>query len=203
MKQELQAVVTILALVNPAMCATIFMRSEGARPPATKRRDAVSAVVAITAILLVAAVAGTTILHAFGVSLNAFACAGGGVLVWIGAGMMTSTPGDASDGQGASPQPGSPIAPLILFAASPGTITGVITVSASHSELAVPVTSIVAIAVTSVVLAIVLMLAARLDGGQSRGGLLRQVVTSYMGLIVIAMGIQFALAGFKAFMASG
>ena len=40
------------------------------------------------------------------------------------------------------------LAPLILFAASPGTITGVITVAAAHSERALPGTALLAIGVT-------------------------------------------------------
>ena len=58
--------------------------------------------------------------------------AGGGVLAWMGfsmlSGQATSTAlGNAPANSGAS------LTPLVLFAASPGTITGVITRSAAHT----------------------------------------------------------------------
>lgn len=200
MKHELQAIATILSLVNPAMCATMFLRIEGGRPRRAQMIDAGKAVMIIAVVLFIAAVAGTAILRVFGISLSAFACAGGGVLVWIGAKMLTSNQNDGGEKNEKTSGNASSLAPLILFAASPGTITGVITVAAAHSQL---VPAILAIAVTSIVLLAVLMATARLGGGGSQGGLVRQMVTSYMGLIVIAMGVQFALTGFKDFMGTG
>ncbi len=197
MQEELQATATILALVNPAMCASIFLRAESTRTPRERTGDAVRGVLSITAILVVAALAGTGILEVFGVSLSAFACAGGGILIWIGVGMLRAAADGVDDAGGRG---GSSLAPLILFGASPGTITGVITVAAAHSERSLPMTALVAIGVTASVLLTVLVLAARFGGGGHQGGLARQIVTSYMGLIVIAMGIQFALTGFKEFM---
>ena len=200
MKSELQAIATILSLVNPAMCAAIFLESRADAPSRGRVADAAKAVAAITAVLLVAALAGTNILNVFGVSLSAFSCAGGGILVWIGVRMLSSSETSRKQDESRTADGASSLAPLILFAASPGTITGVITVSASHSKLGLPTTAIVAITVTAVVLLMVLMGAARFGGGRGEGGLLRSMVTSYMGLIVIAMGIQFALTGFKEFM---
>ena len=40
-------------------------------------------------------------------------------------------------------------------------------------------------------------------GGAAGGGLVRDMVTRYTGLIVIAMGIQCALTGVKSFMGFG
>ena len=92
------------------------------------------------------------------------------------------------------------LTPLILFAASPGTITGVITLAVAHAKLALPVTALVAVAVAVVVMWVVMALVAH---GESRArgadGLLNDMVTRFMGLIVIAMGVQFALTGFHNF----
>jgi len=89
---------------------------------------------------------------------------------------------------------------LILFAASPGTITGVITLSTAHSRLQLPVTALVAILVTTLVTLLVMLLAARLGGSKAEGGFLRDTTTRLMGLIVLSMGVQFALTGYRAFM---
>ncbi len=116
-----------------------------------------------------------------------------------GLGMLNgnSAESDAS----AQDQPSAPtsLTPLILFAASPGTITAVITLAVAHWRTDLPVTALVAIAVTIVVTFCVMLLIAFL-GGQQQGGFFRETVTRFMGLIVVAMGVQFALTGFKSFM---
>jgi multiple antibiotic resistance protein len=89
--------------------------------------------------------------------------------------------------------------PLILFAASPGTITGVITLSAAHTGLDLPVTALVAIAVAGVVTWLVLLLVSRVTAKASEGGSARDMITRFMGLIVLSMGVQFALTGLRKF----
>ena len=92
------------------------------------------------------------------------------------------------------------LTPLILFAASPGTITGVITLSAAHSRLDLPVTALIAVVVASGVTWLVLLLMARISNQKdSEPGFARVTMTSFMGLIVLAMGVQFALTGFRQF----
>ena len=44
MKNELQAIATLFSLVNPAMCATMFMRIEKGRSRNTQIKDATKAV---------------------------------------------------------------------------------------------------------------------------------------------------------------
>ena len=90
------------------------------------------------------------------------------------------------------------IGPLILFAASPGTITGVITLAVAHSRPLLPVTALVAVAVATAVLWILMVLMAR-GGTRAPGGLLRDTATRFIGLIIVAMGVQFALTGARSF----
>ena len=92
------------------------------------------------------------------------------------------------------------LTPLILFAASPGTITGVITLSAAHTRMKLPVTSLVAIAVATGITWLGIVLVARFGGKPGGGGFLRDTLTRFMGLIVLSMGVQFALTGYHAFM---
>jgi multiple antibiotic resistance protein len=139
-------------------------------------------------------------LNVFGISLNAFACAGGGILVWIGAGMLKSKPEDSPADAAQPSKPGASLAPLILFAASPGTIMGVITIAAAHEQRFLPVTAIVGVLVTLVILAVALMMATRVVGLLRRVALVKEMITSYMGVIVIAMGVQFAMNGMKGFL---
>ena len=145
-EQLLQAIVTVLSLVNPAICGAMFAQIETNHSPGQQAADATKAVLATMVILAISALVGTQLLHLFGVSLDAFMVAGGGVLAWMGFSMLS--------GQATSPTSdsaltsrGPSLTPLVLFAASPGTITGVITLSAAHTGLDLPVTALVAIAV--------------------------------------------------------
>jgi multiple antibiotic resistance protein len=200
MQNTLQAIVTVLTLINPAICAATFMRIEAGRPPAEQLADATRSVLAVLVILLIAALAGAQLLDLFGISMDAFMVAGGAVLACIGFAMLRG-PGD-SNGRNDAAQGGKPsLTPLILFAASPGTITGVITLAVAHTGRAIPVTALVAVGVAAAVLWLVLALAVRFGGRRRESsGFVRDTITRFMGLIVIAMGVQFALTGVRAFM---
>jgi len=197
MQQELQAIVTVLSLVNPLVCGAMFARIEGERSTHERRRDAIKVALAVVIILSGAALVGTQLLHLFGVSLDAFMVAGGGVLAWMGYSMLS--------GHGSSPSPSepsgtsAPLTPLILFAASPGTITGVITLSAAHTKLGFPVTALIAIVVASALTWLAMVLVAGVAHQSVKGGFARDAATRFMGLIVISMGVQFALTGLRQF----
>jgi multiple antibiotic resistance protein len=198
MREHLQAIVTVLSLVNPAICGAMFAQIEENRSRGQRVADATKAVLATTAILTVSALVGTQLLHLFGVSLDAFMVAGGGVLAWMGFSMLSGH-ATSSASSNAPPHSGASLMPLILFAASPGTITGVITLSAAHTELDLPVTALVAIAVAGVVTWLVLLLVSRVTTKASEGGSARDMVTRFMGLIVLSMGVQFPLTGLHKF----
>ena len=199
MQDQIQAIVTLLSLVNPAICGMMFVQAETGRSGGERLIDASRVMLEIVVILVVAALIGTKMLHLFGVSLDAFMVAGGGVLAWMGFTMlsgepMTSPPSATGANRGAS------VTPLILFAASPGTITGVITISAAHTRLDLPVTALVAIAIVMPFTWLVMLLVVRLAGQPNAGGFVRETMTRLMGLIVLSMGVQFALTGYRAFM---
>lgn len=202
MEAHLQAIVTVLSLINPAVCAGIFAHSESGRTQMERRRDATKAAVAVALILVIAAVLGTRILQVFGLSTDAFMVAGGVVLGWMGFSMLSGGPVGLSSPQDAKVGYVS-TAPLVLFAASPGTITGVITISAAHTLDGVPETALVAVAVGAVVLWLVLLLTIQWGRKASRPNLFSETASRFMGLIVLAMGIQFGLQGFRSFMGEG
>ncbi len=60
------------------------------------------------------------------------------------------------------------LAPLILFAASPGTISGVITLVVAHSRLEIPVTALIAVGVATAIMWLAIMLGVLL-GTRDRG----------------------------------
>ena len=197
MKEQLQAIVTVLSLVNPAICGAMFAQIEENRSRGQQLADATKAMLATTVILTVSALIGTQLRHLFGVSLDAFMVAGGGVLAWMGFSMLSGQ-AISPKSQNAPSNSGASLTPLVLFAASPGTITGVITLSAAHTGLDLPVTALVAIAVAGLLTWLVLLLVSR-AAKAGEGGSARDMITRFMGLIVLSMGVQFALTGLRKF----
>ncbi|MDX2437018.1 MAG: MarC family protein [Acidobacteriota bacterium] len=187
MTLHLQAFVTVLSLINPAVCGMIFESAESSRSRAQRLGDAAKATAAILVILELAALFGIRILNLFGISLDVFSIAGGGVLLWMGFSMLK--------GSNAGSSSGSSLTPLILFAASPGTITGVITLAVSHSRDALPVTALVSVAAATLVTWLVLMAISLGNVKAGKPGFVRATIQSLMGLIVMAMGTQFAAEG--------
>jgi multiple antibiotic resistance protein len=197
MEKYTQAIFTILSLVNPVICAAIFSKMVNAKSSSAKMLQATKAIVAIGTILCLAALAGARVLQMFGISLDAFQVAGGMVLVWMGFIMLrgNSSPTAKVD----SSEEEISLTPLILFAASPGTITGVITLSVAHAKNNIPVTAIVAVVVALAITWLVMILATR-KSGASKQGLMHDVSSRFMGLIVLSMGVQFVLTGLKQFL---
>ncbi len=126
----------------------MFAQIEAGQTRAVRIIDATKAALAVLVILLVAALAGARLLQIFGVSLDAFSTAGGGVLTWIGFSMLRGISPQARDPSKDGAAEKRSLTPVILFAASPGTITGVITLAVAHAKLALPVTALAAVAVT-------------------------------------------------------
>ena len=196
MQQQLQAIVTVLSLVNPLICGAMFARIEAERSTLERRGDAIKVTLAVVIILSGAALIGTHLLHLFGVSLDAFMVAGGGILAWMGFSMLSGHGSSAPSGPSGT---GASLTPLILFAASPGTITGVITLSAANTRLGFPVTALVAVVVASALTWLAMVVVARVVHQSTGGGFARDAATRFMGLIVISMGVQFALTGLRQF----
>ncbi|WP_163025898.1 MarC family protein [Chachezhania antarctica] len=199
MNQQLQALATIISLVNPVVCVMIFSGLVAGKPRAAAFREATAAMAIVAFVLTIAALFGTNVLKAFGISLDAFSVAGGAVLMFIGFSMLAGGSSSPS-GDTADEDPG--LGKLVLFAASPGTMTGVITIATAHSRDGFPVTALVSIAVVCVFTWGLLMVASVKGPGDGKPSLRREMASRYMGLIIVAMGIQFALTGYKAFMAA-
>lgn len=201
--EYIQATVTFLSLINPVVCAAIFAAIEAGQPRDVRFSDASKAAAAILIILSGAALVGVRLLHVFGLSLDVFQVAGGVVLAWMGFSMLAGRGPLTAPSKGGGTTDARSLGPLILFAASPGTITGVITLSANHTRLGFPVTALVGTALAALVTWIVLLAAGGWTGKGGGGGLAHDLMTRFMGLIVLAMGFQFGLAGVKAFFGTG
>jgi multiple antibiotic resistance protein len=130
-----------------------------------------------------------------------FRIVGGMIIAYMGFDMLSGrhTVGQAPPAD-ADINAQSSLAPLIMFAAGPGTITAVVTLAAVHTPDGLPTTAIVAAVIGAAVTFGALLLAIQMGSRLGQGT--QAIVTRFMGLIVASMGMQFVLEGLKAFLHS-
>ena len=196
--QMLQAIITIVAVINPVVCGSIFLTLTPTLTPAQRRASAVKVAISIVVILMSSALVGLKVLGIFGISLDVFRVVGGMIIAYMGFDMLrgshTVAQAPPTDDDVSA---NSSLGPLIMFAAGPGTITATVTLAAVHTPDRLPVTAIAAVLVGAGVTLAALLLAIQLGPRLGRGT--QAIVTRFMGLIVASMGMQFVLVGLKAF----
>ena len=121
-----QAIVTVLAVINPVVCGSIFLTLTPKLAVAQRRRAAVKVALSILIILLTSALIGLKVLSTFNISLDVFRIVGGMIIAYMGFDMLSGrhSVGQAPPSDDDADATGS-LAPLIMFAAGPGTITAV------------------------------------------------------------------------------
>ena len=72
-----QAIVTVLAVINPVVCGSIFLTLTPKLGPVQRRRAAVKVALSILIILVASALVGLKVLSIFGISLDVFRIVGG------------------------------------------------------------------------------------------------------------------------------
>jgi MarC family membrane protein len=196
--QILQAIVTVLAVINPVVCGSLFLTLTPNLNAPERRREAAKSALSILIILMASALVGLKVLSIFGISLDVFRVVGGMIIAYMGFDMLRGghTVAQAPPENGDASIQGS-LVPLLMFAAGPGTITAVVTLAAVHTPDGLPITAIIAAVVGAGVTFVALILAVRLGPRLGRGT--QATVTRFMGLIVASMGMQFVLVGLKAF----
>jgi multiple antibiotic resistance protein len=193
--------VTVLAVINPVVCGSIFLTLTPKLALAQRRWAAVKVTLSIFIILVTSALVGLKVLSIFNISLDVFRIVGGMIIAYMGFDMLSGrhTVGQAPPAD-ADVNAQSSLAPLIMFAAGPGTITAVVTLAAVHTPDGLPTTAIVAAVIGAAVTFGALLLAIQMGSRLGQGT--QAIVTRFMGLIVASMGMQFVLEGLKAFLHS-
>lgn len=190
MEQYSQSIIAMLAVINPVVCGAMLLHIQQGKGLHDNIKAALKAMSIVLIILIVSALAGKYILNAFGISMEAFKIVGGVIIGFIGIQMMfgLNKPNEAEDGD---------LSNLIMFAASPGTIAMVITLAAVNNGYDFPASALVGIIVAVLVslgIIIFMLYMARKKTSTKQG-----FITKFMGLIIVAMGLQFMLDGIKDF----
>jgi multiple antibiotic resistance protein len=144
---------------------------------------------------------GLKVLSIFGISLDVFRMVGGMIIAYMGFDMLRgrSLVGQAPPSE-SEVNASESLAPLIMFAAGPGTITAVVTLAVVHTPDGLPWTALAAAVIGAAVTLAILLFS--ISAGSHLSQSTQAFVTRFMGLIVASMGMQFVLAGLKAFLAS-
>jgi multiple antibiotic resistance protein len=193
-----QAIVTVLAVINPMVCGSIFLNLTSKMERSQQHRSACKVSVGILIILTASALFGRDVLQVFSISLEVFQIVGGVIIAYMGFDMLSGRHTVGRRPPEADRDTGVLLAPLLMFAAGPGTIAAVVTLTAAHASDGLPSTALVAAVVGAAVTFAALLLAIR--AGARLGHAAQAGITRFMGLIVASMGMQFILVGVKAFM---
>ena len=193
---------SIIIVVNPLAATLIFVSLTGTMDQAAKLKIAREASQFALAVLLIFTFGGGWILQIFGISIEAFRIAGGVLLFGIGMDMvyaktsrtkMTAT--EKYEGQDTDDIAIMPLA--IPMIAGPGAITSVIVMNeAMPMGLAaiamVPLAVIVAIGITYYMMKNADVIVRRIGQREYRA------VNRLMGMLLIAIAVQFIIVGIKA-----
>lgn len=195
-----QAVVAILAIVNPIGAAPLFASMTSEMSRAQRRSAALRASLAALLVLAVSAMSGELILSAFGITLPAFQAGGGLVVLLMGLEMLRGAPSKVQHVQAAGEGPeDSILVPFVMpLVAGPGAITTVVTLTTArdpgvHDRIRV----LIAVTIVAAILCVFLLGAGLLS--KLLSGRAHQVFVRFMGLILVAVGSQMLLAGVARF----
>ena len=87
--QMVQAIVTVLAVINPVVCGSILLTLTPKLAPAQRRRKAVRVALSILIILIASALIGLRVLSVFSISLDVFRIVGGMIIAYMGFDMLS------------------------------------------------------------------------------------------------------------------
>ncbi|WOX57500.1 MarC family protein [Methanoculleus receptaculi] len=193
---------SIIIVVNPLAATLIFVSLTGSMDQAAKLKIAREASEFALAILLIFTFGGGWILQIFGISIEAFRIAGGILLFGIGMDMvyaktsrtkMTAT--EKYEGQDTDDIAIMPLA--IPMIAGPGAITSVIVLMNEALEMgpaaiaAVPIAVVAAIGINYYMMKNADVIVRRIGQREYRA------VNRLMGMLLIAIAVQFIIVGIK------
>jgi multiple antibiotic resistance protein len=189
---------SLFTVIDPIAAAPVFAATTRHEAAPRRRRTLLRATIAALIALVLFALAGSTLLRLFGVTIDAFRIAGGVLFVGMALPMLRGT---SHDGSGhaveGAPGGGDPsVVPLgIPLIAGPGAMTTVMVLMGQTTSAAHVASLFAALVLALVATAIVLAVAPRALARMGPAGL--ELTSRIMGLIVLVVGIQFIIDGIR------
>ncbi|WP_084582812.1 MarC family protein [Sphingomonas azotifigens] len=198
--------VTFFVIIDPPGCAPIFAGLTAGTNAVHRRAMAVRAVMVASIILLGFALFGEALLHALGISLNAFRIAGGIMLFLIALEMVfekrTERREDRAEKVKAEDPVDISIFPMAMpMIAGPGSIASVMLLMAQSKGI--EQSAVVLAAMLAVLLLCVLALLAAGPIMRIVGAKIEAVVSRLLGVLLAALAVQFVIDGIRAALAAG
>ncbi|MCE9623838.1 MAG: NAAT family transporter [Deltaproteobacteria bacterium] len=197
----LHATVALLAMVNPLEAVQFFPTFTQGGSPAQLRQAALKATFYAFMILTVSALVGRYILMAFGISTSAFQAAGGLVIMTVGFRMLWGMGQDCSGSNAPNANPAESVGLLVPFVmpivTGPGAITTAITLVTRQETMQ----NLIIVQAAIVVNAVILWLSLRASVMLSKriGHRIQDLISRFMGLILLAIGSQLLMTGVRTF----
>ena len=192
---------SLIFIVDPIATIPSFLALTADAQMDERRHMAKRAAWTCFAVLAAFAMAGTLIFKMFGITLPAFRIAGGLIMILIGLDMVqarrSQTKETPAETQQAMEKEDVGIVPLgVPMLAGPGSISTVIALMAQSTTWQHSVSIIVAVALTAFISYRTLPFADRL--GRRMGDTGIHILTRFMGLLLMAIAVQFILSGLTA-----
>lgn len=201
----LNAFVTLLVTVDPAGLAPLFLAVTAGMNRAERNQVAVRASLIGLGVLILFALAGSTILAVLGITLPAFRIAGGLLLFYIAFEMIFERRQERHERSAERAITHDMIRNIAVFPlaipliAGPGAVSAAVLLSGSFTGALSLTTLAVIIAVVIAITYLVFVLADRIDAVLGETG--RSILTRLLGLVLAALAVQFVADGIKALIA--
>lgn len=198
---------SLFAVIDPLGCIPFFSGQTAGMDRRAKRRVLVKALIVSLVLLLLFTYGGTAILHAFGITVDAFRVAGGVIFFGIGLDMLQSKPrrwrtgiDRAYQADHAQPEFESEaghdpsVTPLAIpMIAGPGSITTVMVLRAEAETTLAVGTVAVAVLLILVLTGVILWTADQVLLRIGQTGM--RIVEKLMGLLVTVIAVQLIMNG--------
>jgi multiple antibiotic resistance protein len=191
MSSLLEAIILLVVITDPIVSVAAFLSLTRNKKPRERRRIAAKAVSVALIVFLLFAFGGDLALRGLGVDLNTFKAAGGIILVLLGVQMSLGLtfPKDKEDVSEIAVVIGTPLI------SGPATIT---TTMILVKDIGLAIT-LLSGAVAFFVILLSLLMSQGISRLLGKSGI--RVLSTMMGIVTIAWGIQFLLAGIAGFLA--
>lgn len=193
--------VGLFALVNPIGIIPVFISMTSYQPAAERNRTNLTANLAVAIILWTSLFLGDAILHVFGISIDSFRIAGGILVVTIAMSMISGKLGEDKQNKQEKSETAVResigVVPLALpLMAGPGAISSTIVWSTRYHSWVNLLAFSIAIALFAFCCWLLFRAAPMMVRVLGQTGI--NVITRIMGLLLMALGIEFIVTGLKA-----
>lgn len=184
---------SLLTVIDPLAVAPVFTSITNGRSGSAARKLAIRACLVALGVLVVFAVSGAFLFKLFGITLDAFRMAGGIVFILLGLPMLS---GSHEEKQASASSDDPAVVPLgVPLISGPGAITTTMLLMGQSTSALHTTAFFAALVMVLVVTFVVLALSPMLLGRIGKSGL--TLVTKVMGLIVLVIGVQLMIDGFR------